>query len=191
MRRLLTTLALGLTLFSANAVLAQTDANDPNDTSNDTIVSNIPVTGVLADGNGSCATFNGFFSIEKFIVRRGAIRAVGTLVGTITDASGADLGDIDKRISIPVTSIYSGNHKPRANCPVLHLTLGPVDLNLLGLKVHLDQIILNIDAESGPGNLLGNLLCQIAGILDRPNNPLGLVTRVLNQILGRLLDAGL
>ncbi len=44
-------------------------------------------------------------------------------------------------------------------CTVLHLLLGPVDLNLLGLIVHLDQVNLLVTAEAGPNNLLGNLLC--------------------------------
>jgi hypothetical protein len=34
----------------------------------------------------------------------------------------------------------------------------PLDLNLLGLAIHLDRILLDITAQSGPGNLLGNLL---------------------------------
>ena len=45
------------------------------------------------------------------------------------------------------------------SCQILDLRLGPLDLNLLGLVVHLDMVHLNITAEPGPGNLLGNLLC--------------------------------
>ena len=44
--------------------------------------------------------------------------------------------------------------------------LGPLDLNLLGLEVHLDPVVLDIVAQPGPGNLLGNLLCAVAGLLD-------------------------
>jgi hypothetical protein len=76
-----------------------------------------------------------------------------------------------------------------ASCDILHLTLGPLDLDLLGLKIHLDRVVLNIDADPGPGNLLGNLLCAVAGLLDG-NTPLsGILTalnRLLNQILGAL-----
>ena len=35
-----------------------------------------------------------------------------------------------------------------------------------GLKVHLNQVILDITAQSGPGNLLGNLLCSVANLLN-------------------------
>lgn len=44
----------------------------------------------------------------------------------------------------------------RAVCPILNLILGPLDLNLLGLTVTLPNgLVLNINAVSGPGNLLG------------------------------------
>jgi hypothetical protein len=45
-------------------------------------------------------------------------------------------------------------------CPVLELTLGPLDANLLGLLVHLDQVHLTIVADSDAG-ILGSLFCQV------------------------------
>lgn len=48
------------------------------------------------------------------------------------------------------------------SCEILHLVLGPLDLNLLGLEVHLNRVVLDITATSGPGNLL----CAVAGLLD-------------------------
>jgi hypothetical protein len=54
---------------------------------------------------------------------------------------------------------------------ILHLSLGPVDLNLLGLDVHLDNcangpVTVDITAQPGPGNLLGNLLSGLTHLLD-------------------------
>ena len=63
--------------------------------------------------------------------------------------------------------------------------LGPLDLNLLGLEVHLDTVHLNITAVPGPGNLLGNLLCAIAGLLDGPS-PLSGIAALLNRVLAIL-----
>jgi hypothetical protein len=65
--------------------------------------------------------------------------------------------------------------------------LGPLDLNLLGLKVHLDRVVLNIVAASGAGALLGNLICAVAGLLDGTGllNLLKLVNQ-LNRILNAL-----
>lgn len=69
-------------------------------------------------------------------------------------------------------------------CPILHLDLGPLDLNLLGLHVHLNEVILNVEAIPGPGNLLGNLLCAIAGLLDGVD-----LSGVLGNLLQNLIDA--
>jgi hypothetical protein len=71
-------------------------------------------------------------------------------------------------------------------CNVLHLVLGPLDLNLLGLTVHLNTVVLDITAVPGAGNLLGNLLCALAGLLDGPSLPLGQITALLNSILALL-----
>lgn len=54
----------------------------------------------------------------------------------------------------------------QVSCDILNLVLGPLSLNLLGLDVDLNQVILNLTAQPGAGNLLGNLLCGIAGLLD-------------------------
>lgn len=69
-------------------------------------------------------------------------------------------------------------------CPILHLELGPLDLNLLGLRVQLNQVVLDVTAIPGPGNLLGNLLCAIAGLLDGLD-----LGGILGGLLQRLLDA--
>jgi hypothetical protein len=65
------------------------------------------------------------------------------------------------------------------------LTLGPLDLNLLGLQVHLDRVVLDITAQSGPGNLLGNLLCSVAHLLDGAPSPTAL-SLLLNRIIALL-----
>ena len=70
--------------------------------------------------------------------------------------------------------------------------LGPLHLNLLGLVVDLNQVHLQITGQQGPGNLLGNLLCGVAGLLDNgpagglTNGLLQGITNLLNQILGQL-----
>jgi len=65
-------------------------------------------------------------------------------------------------------------------CPILHLELGRLDLNLLGLRVQLNQVVLDVTALPGPGNLLGNLLCAVAGLLDGVD---------LGELLGNLLQS--
>src|SRR4051794_39572796 len=51
---------------------------------------------------------------------------------------------------------------PAGVCTVLDLPLGPLDLNLLCLMVHLDATQVRITADPA-GGLLGSLLCSLAG----------------------------
>ncbi len=102
------------------------------------------------------------------------VNQAGTLVlnGTFTDTLGN------------VTNFSTNILQATGSCQILDLTLGPLDLNLLGLMVHLDTVHLNITAQSGPGNLLGNLLCGVAHLLDS-NGTNGLAT-LLNNLLSGL-----
>jgi hypothetical protein len=74
---------------------------------------------------------------------------------------------------------------PQASCQILRLSIGAIDLNLLGLTVHLDPVLLVITAVPGPGNLLGNLLCAIANLLNGTGT-LAQIVILLNQLLALL-----
>jgi hypothetical protein len=71
-------------------------------------------------------------------------------------------------------------------CQILHLDRGPLDLDLLGLQVHLNEVVLDITAQQAPGNLLGNLLCAVAHLLDNTGSPTTGLAALLNRILGIL-----
>jgi hypothetical protein len=73
----------------------------------------------------------------------------------------------------------------QASCSVLNLTLGPLDLNLLGLRVQLNQVNLVITAIPSDG-LLGQLLCALAGPNGILSGILQNIINLLNQILGQL-----
>ena len=133
----------------------------------------IPVN--VTSPNGS---FTGVFTLTRFVVSNGQVAAVGTLTGTVTNAAGQTVGAIARNLTLSLISI-------NATCDILHLELGPIDLNLLGLVVHVDKIVIDIDAQSGPGNLLGNLLCAVANLLNA-NGPLSNLVNLLNQILALL-----
>lgn len=144
------------------------------------------VTGKTADGTA----VEGTYKITKFAVEKGKLVAKGTFTGKILGSDGTDT--VKKAVTIPVSQgaeDASGQDvQAQATCNVLNLSLGPLDLNLLGLVVHLDEVNLIIDAVSGPGALLGNLLCAVAGLLDGPSLP-GLndiLADLLNLILGNL-----
>lgn len=67
-------------------------------------------------------------------------------------------------------------------CQILNLDIGEINLNLLGLVVDIAPISIDVTAVPGNGNLLGNLLCAVAGLLD-PSNALA---RFLDNLLGTL-----
>lgn len=133
----------------------------------------IPINFTSPNGN-----FTGVFSLSRFVVRNGQVAAVGTLTGTVTNAAGQTIGAVLQTLTLSLISI-------NATCDILHLELGPIDLNLLGLVVHVDKIVVDIDAQSGPGNLLGNLLCAVANLLNA-NGPVSQLVNLLNQILALL-----
>jgi hypothetical protein len=131
------------------------------------------------------------------VTKAGNMVAVGTL-NVVTRGPGKDRHLVKHGVAIPVHRARATQQRyfasgaksmPAAaalgSCPILNLVLGPLDLNLLGLQVHLDKVVLNIVAQSGAGALLGNLLCAVAGLLDQAGI-LGQLSDLLNQILGIL-----
>ncbi len=70
----------------------------------------------------------------------------------------------------------------QGSCDILFLDLGPINLDLLGLVLNVSQIVIDLDAQTGPGNLLGNLLCAVAGLLD----PSSALADFLDELLNRL-----
>jgi len=84
----------------------------------------------------------------------------------------------------PIT--LSTSPSSTSDCPILHLMLGPINLNVLGLQVKTSPICLAIDATPGQGQLLGNLLCGLSHALD--GSPL---TDPLGGFLGGLTSTDL
>ena len=136
-----------------------------------------PVSFVGTSAAGA-VNFVGTLSIQKFDVQNNQVVAIGNLTGQVT---GAVVGLVQNLlVTIPLVDANADA------CEILHLELGPIDLNLLGLVVHVDRIVVDISAQPGPGNLLGNLLCAIAGLLDQPGAPLNIIADLLDSLLDLL-----
>jgi hypothetical protein len=135
------------------------------------------VTGTFTDASGAAGTFTGTFVPSEFTTDGTSTFANGVLTGNLVSADGTS-----QAVSQPQT--FQVNQIQAIGCEVLDLVLGPLDLNLLGLVVHLDRVHLNITAVPG-GGLLGDLLCAIAGLLNG-GGPLGQIVALLNQILALL-----
>ena len=149
------------------------------------------VTGTIA---GSTDQVTGNYKITKFAVEKGKLVAKGTFTGNIV---GGDPDDtIKKKVTVPVSkapaapaaAAQAQDVESLATCQILNLLLGPLDLNVLGLRVQLNQVDLDITGVPGAGNLLGNLLCGVAGLLDAPSLPAlnDIIADLLNLILGNL-----
>lgn len=138
----------------------------------------VPVTGTFIDALNGTGTFAGTFTPTRVVNQGGSLAAVGTLTGTLTSSVGAVLGTVTQAVSVPL--------QVTGSCQILHLDLGPLDLNLLGLTVHLNEVVLDITAQQAPGNLLGNLLCAVAHLLDGSGAGLNGVVALLNRILALL-----
>lgn len=173
MKRTLIALGLMLAIMSMGSILPSLTNAAPTPASAIAQGLQIPIN--FSSPNG---TFTGVFGLTRFVIRNGQLAAVGTLTGTVTNAAGQTVGAIAQTITLSLINI-------NATCDILHLELGPIDLNLLGLVVHVDKIVIDIDAQSGAGNLLGNLLCAVANLLNG-NGPLSQLVNLLNQILTQL-----
>jgi len=146
----------------------------------------LPITGTVPGGG----TFAGTLSIQKFAVRDGQAVAIGFVRGAATMA-GTSLGTVlAGPIAFPVrvepgaltvdTAAVAPAVVAQAICQVVHIELGAVNLNVLGLIVTTQPIVLDLSGDTaGP---LGNLVCTL---LETLNSVVGLVD-LLNQILGLL-----
>jgi hypothetical protein len=132
-----------------------------------------PITGTV--GN---LTYSVTPTITRFVNQNGTLTAVGTLVGTVTNTLTGVTTPINQAFTAPITAAQAAG-----SCTILDLTLGPLHLNLLGLVVDLNQVHLTITGQTGPGNLLGNLLCGIANALNGGGG-LGGLAGLLNRLLG-------
>ena len=116
-------------------------------------------------------TFRGALTITDFLIGpNGLLYATGQLTGLVNG----------QPVTETVTALVTGL---QATCTILDLTLGPLDLNLLGLEIHLNQVHLVIHAHPA-GGILGQLLCALANLL----NTGGLLTQIV-ALLQKILQA--
>jgi hypothetical protein len=165
--------ACGLLLGGTAATASAQDATTP-------FAQTVPVTGQAKNGKA----FTGTYTIKKFVQRGGKAWAVGTLRGTLKNRKVTKRGvRMPAAIVAPAQTSQVPLPTPGA-CQVLNLVLGPINLNLLGLRVATNDIHLLIEAIPGAGNLVGNLLCAVTNLLNpSANTPLAQLVQVLNALL--------
>jgi len=173
MRLRIALLALAATLVAAAAGLT---ATQPAQAAPPTVDATAPISAAQSGG-----TLNGVFEITSFTVNSaGQLVANGVFNGT------AVVGGVTQTLTDVVASSVVTTQQASGSCQILDLVLGPLHLDLLGLVVDLNQVHLNITAVPGPGNLLGNLLCAVAGLLDGTGsgNAIQNLLAIVNRVLG-------
>jgi hypothetical protein len=110
-------------------------------------------------------------TVTRFVNQNGTLAAVVNIVGTVGTQA------VNTTTTLPIIGAASSG-----SCSILDLTLGPLHLNLLGLVVDLNQVHLTITGQTGPGNLLGNLLCGLANALN--GGQTGGLAGLLNRLFG-------
>jgi hypothetical protein len=173
------------------------------------------VIGTWTGRNNKSGSVTGTFTPEKFGQNGQSLTVRGVLELVLTDQDGDVVRELRKRVVQPISMVPAGGDgsatpssyqaSPAAlsgaaavtpatvpvpeGCDVLNLVLGPLDLNLLGLAIVLQQVQLDIVAVPGAGALLGNLLCAVAGLLDGGFS-LRLIADLLNAILAIIEGLG-
>lgn len=146
----------------------------------------------------------GTFSIRRFAqTTTGDVAAVGMLTLSLTDPTSGAARTIVTDAAMPVAGSSDGTSvsTPRSvtslttrssiglgntatastqECDTLSLTLGPVDLDLLGMGIRLDEA--NVEFVSRSAGRLGVVLCGANGVIDRGVSPSERM-RVLNTLL--------
>jgi hypothetical protein len=167
----------------------------------------LPLTGAASGG----VVFNGTVAVQRFVEWDGEVFAIGAVSGTLSGPA----GPIGTSFLLPVAfPVHVGNgptaravrglDRPASpgsgarvilaqatTCGVLHLDLGAVNLNLLGVTVATTPVTIDINGDTaGP---LGNLVCavlgtlnNVAGLVNTLNSVLGLVTGLLGGVTGGL-----
>ena len=147
---------------------------------------------VSASKNNGNKNFDGIWTIDQFVVQNGELFAEGTLAGDVTNKHGKITHSIEQTVLLPV-SVAPATTATRAFiaqnvCDVLHLQLGPITLNLLGLNIQIGggpqgtlPIVVDITADPS-GGLLGQLLCGLAGGTPLNLSQLIQLVQLLNQL---------
>jgi hypothetical protein len=152
----------------------------------------LPIAGT-AIGHGK-DTFTGTLSIERFAVRGDKIVAVGMVTGRVLDKSGnargtAVVGQVEVPVQVgsaPSAAASSRMALAAASCDVLHLDLGAINLNLLGVQFVTTPITLDLTATSDAGGVLGQLICTALETVGNVVDLVGVLNSILSLLTGLL-----
>jgi hypothetical protein len=162
----------------------------------------VPLAGTTS-GNG---TFDCTLAISSVGVQNGGLFVEGIVTGTVARANKTPLGTV---VSVPVRLPLAGNWPQvtgltrgpslsgpvssglqppivlaQTTCAVLHLEIGAVNFDALGVVVSTSPITLDLSGDtSGP---LGALVCAVLNLVGSVANLVNLLTQLLGTLGGAL-----
>ena len=179
-RRLLKLLGVG----AAGTAVTAVGMNEALAASKDIGPLNNQLTGIPMKASKRGRKFSGKLDVIRFEERSGSIVAIAQLTGKVDKKQGNGKKRVSQQIEVPVqVSRETAEVQAQVVCEILNLVLGPIDLNILGLRLQVNTIRIRLSANS-QGGLLGSLLCGLLGPLNL--GALGSIVNLLNQILGQL-----
>src|SRR5688572_11676281 len=132
MKRTLVTFSLIVTMLTAtvaDAAVRSTNAPARGLTATPAVRQfTLPIVGAVDGGTFTNATF----TPTRFVNQNGQLALEGRLVGVLTNTTTGAVTTVTRLITLPATI-------GQTSCEILDLSLGPLDLDLLGLVVHLDE----------------------------------------------------
>jgi hypothetical protein len=104
------------------------------------IAAQTAATGTFCSPSGRAGTFTGAFRLERFVTRPGRMAVAGVFTGVLVDADGSRIGMGSRRCTAAVEVI--------AGRTALRARFGPVDVNLLGLRVTMAEVTVDATRSS-------------------------------------------
>jgi hypothetical protein len=136
------------------------------------------VHGTFQDRTGGLGVLSGDMMIGGFEVRNGTLTAIGKIVGSLADASGNVLGQVNHELALPVANVTS-------TCNQLRMELAATDAEVLKTPVHFDAEVAGFDSRDGAIPKALAVLCSAGELLRGKPTPSSLAA-ALNRIVATI-----
>lgn len=132
------------------------------------------VTGSFTSPSGSAGTFTGTYRFERLVDQFGHPAAAGVFTGELVDAQRDRIGVGSRRHTAAVVL------SPGTDAGTCGARIGPLDVNLLGFMVSVEETMFEIPSEPWPSRPAPRLLASAAELVrmvvsraDAPTTPSG------------------
>ena len=136
-----------------------------------------PFGSVPVSGNWSGGTFVGAYTVLKFVVVDGKLKAEVRLKGKIKTFAGAILSYVDVKLFVPVKVLSS-------SCAILKLEIGAFTKLIAGKHLTLSKCLITVDPAKASLAIVVSLKLVLCKITSALGGALHILVALLNQCLG-------